>query len=61
MVGHDISVMVTYGYAAQFPEDTERLVLMDAFLPSIGDWKTGWLSRDLWHFHFHGDVPITTA
>jgi len=37
---------------------TERLVLMDAFLPGIGNWKNVWLLRDLWHFHFYGDVPL---
>jgi pimeloyl-ACP methyl ester carboxylesterase len=58
VVGHDIGLMVAYAYAAQFPETTERLVLMDAFLPGIGDWKTVWLLRDLWHFHFYGDVPL---
>ncbi|HXJ78820.1 MAG TPA: alpha/beta hydrolase [Candidatus Methylomirabilis sp.] len=58
IVGHDIGLMVAYAYAAQFPEATERLVLMDAFLPGIGDWKTVWLLRDLWHFHFYGDVPL---
>jgi hypothetical protein len=31
---------------------------MDAFLPGIGNWKDVWLMRDLWHFHFHGDVPL---
>ena len=31
---------------------------MDAFLPGIGDWKSVWLLRDLWHFHFYGDVPL---
>ena len=30
----------------------------DAFLPGIGDWKDVWLLRDLWHFHFYGDVPL---
>src|SRR5262245_45554335 len=33
VVGHDIGLMVAYAYAAQFPAETERLVLMDAFLP----------------------------
>src|SRR6202795_3673048 len=28
MVGHDIGLMVAYAYAAQFPQETERLVLM---------------------------------
>ena len=58
IVGHDIGLMVAYAYAAQFPESTERLALMDAFLPGIGDWKSVWLLRDLWHFHFYGDVPL---
>jgi pimeloyl-ACP methyl ester carboxylesterase len=58
VVGHDIGLMVAYAYAAQFPAATERLVLMDAFLPGIGDWKAMWLMRDLWHFHFYGPVPL---
>jgi pimeloyl-ACP methyl ester carboxylesterase len=58
VVGHDIGLMVAYAYAAQFPPETERLVLMDAFLPGIGDWKNVWLMRDLWHFHFYGEVPL---
>jgi pimeloyl-ACP methyl ester carboxylesterase len=58
IVGHDIGLMVAYAYAAQFPEVTERVVLMDAFLPGIGNWKSVWLLRDLWHFHFYGDVPL---
>ena len=58
VVGHDIGLMVAYAYAAQFPAATERVVLMDAFLPGIGAWKDVWLLRDLWHFHFYGDVPL---
>jgi pimeloyl-ACP methyl ester carboxylesterase len=58
IVGHDIGLMVAYAYAAQFPESTQRLVLMDAFLPGIGDWKNVWLMRDLWHFHFYGPTPL---
>jgi pimeloyl-ACP methyl ester carboxylesterase len=58
IVGHDIGLMVAYAYAAQFSEATERVVLMDAFLPGIGDWKSVWLLRDLWHFHFYGDLPL---
>jgi pimeloyl-ACP methyl ester carboxylesterase len=58
VVGHDIGLMVAYAYAAQFPEGTERLVLMDAFLPGVGNWKDVWLMRDLWHFHFYGPVPL---
>jgi pimeloyl-ACP methyl ester carboxylesterase len=58
VVGHDIGLMVAYAYAAQFPQATDRLVLMDAFLPGIGDWKSVWLMRDLWHFHFYGPTPL---
>ena len=58
IAGHDIGLMVAYAYAAQFPQATERVVLMDAFLPGIGNWKDVWLMRDLWHFHFYGDVPL---
>ncbi len=58
VAGHDIGLMVAYAYAAQFPESTDRLVLMDAFLPGIGSWKDVWLMRDLWHFHFYGEVPL---
>src|SRR5437773_9565075 len=58
IVGHDIGLMVAYAYAAQFPQATERMVLMDAFLPGIGNWKDVWLMRDLWHFHFYGEVPL---
>src|SRR3989442_5156157 len=58
VVGHDIGLMVAYAYAAQFPQETDRLVLMDAFLPGIGNWKDVWLMRDLWHFHFYGETPM---
>src|SRR2546422_1932288 len=58
IVGHDIGLMVAYAFAAQFPKAAERVVLMDAFLPGIGNWKNVWLLRDLWHFHFYGDVPL---
>jgi pimeloyl-ACP methyl ester carboxylesterase len=58
IVGHDIGLMVAYAYASQYPAETERVVLMDAFLPGIGNWKDMWLLRDLWHFHFYGEVPL---
>jgi len=58
LVGHDIGLMVAYAYAAQYPAEVQRIVLMDAFLPGVGDWTTVWLLRDLWHFHFYGEVPL---
>jgi pimeloyl-ACP methyl ester carboxylesterase len=54
IVGHDIGLMVAYAYAAKYPADVDRIALMDAFLPGVGNWKDVWLLRDLWHFHFHG-------
>jgi pimeloyl-ACP methyl ester carboxylesterase len=58
VVGHDIGLMVAYAYAAQYPSDTSKVALMDAFLPGVGEWKNVWLLRDLWHFHFHGETAI---
>lgn len=58
VVGHDIGLMVAYAYAAQYPSEVDRIVLMDAFLPGVGDWKSVWLLRDLWHFHFYGETPL---
>lgn len=58
VVGHDIGLMVAYAYAAQYPTEVSKVVLLDAFLPGVGDWKSVWLLRDLWHFHFHGETPL---
>lgn len=58
IVGHDIGLMVAYAYAAQYPAEVERIALMDAFLPGVGDWTRVWLLRDLWHFHFYGKTPL---
>jgi pimeloyl-ACP methyl ester carboxylesterase len=58
IVGHDIGLMVAYAYAAQYPSEVDRIVLMDAFLPGVGNWRDVWLMRDLWHFHFYGKTPL---
>jgi pimeloyl-ACP methyl ester carboxylesterase len=58
IVGHDIGLMVAYAYAAQYPDQVSKIVLMDAFLPGVGDWTSVWLLRDLWHFHFYGETPL---
>src|SRR5476651_2624392 len=58
IVGHDIGLMVAYAYAAQYPDAVERIALMDAFLPGVGNWRDVWLLRDLWHFHFYGETPL---
>jgi len=58
IVGHDIGLMVAYAYAAQYPAEVESIVLMDAFLPGVGDWQSVWLLRDKWHFNFYGETPL---
>ncbi|HEV8553081.1 MAG TPA: alpha/beta hydrolase [Casimicrobiaceae bacterium] len=58
VVGHDIGLMVAYAYAAQYPKEVGKVVLLDAFLPGVGNWKDVWLLRDLWHFHFYGETPL---
>jgi pimeloyl-ACP methyl ester carboxylesterase len=57
IVGHDIGLMVAYAYAAQFPDDTEKLVLMDAFLPGVAGWEAIYNNHGIWHFRFNGPTP----
>ena len=57
VVGHDIGLMVAYAYAAQFPSEVEKLVVMDAFLPGVGDWETIYNNPGFWHFRFNGRTP----
>jgi pimeloyl-ACP methyl ester carboxylesterase len=57
VVGHDIGLMVAYAYAAQFPADVEKLVVLDAFLPGVPGWELAYDSPDFWHFRFHGPAP----
>ena len=58
VVGHDIGLMVAYAYAAQYPAEVDRLALMDAFIPGVGDTTNLFLLKDLWHFHFYGPTPL---
>ena len=57
LVGHDIGLMVAYAYAAQFPTEVEKLVLMDAFLPGVNGWEAIYNNPNIWHFRFHGPTP----
>ena len=57
VVGHDIGLMVAYAYAAQFPAEVEKLVVMDAFLPGVAGWELAYNNDNLWHFRFHGPTP----
>ncbi len=54
IVGHDIGLMVAYAYAALFPYETEKLVVMDAFLPGVQGWEPIYNSPKYWHFRFNG-------
>ena len=57
VVGHDIGLMVAYAYATQFPADTEKLVVMDAFLPGVPGWEPIYNAPNVWHFRFNGEYP----
>jgi pimeloyl-ACP methyl ester carboxylesterase len=57
VVGHDIGLMVAYAYAGQFPAETEKLVVMDAFLPGVSGWEPIYNSPNYWHVRFHGPTP----
>jgi pimeloyl-ACP methyl ester carboxylesterase len=57
VVGHDIGLMVAYAYAAQFPGETEKLAVMDAFLPGVPGWEPIYNAPNIWHFRFNGEYP----
>jgi pimeloyl-ACP methyl ester carboxylesterase len=57
VVGHDIGLMVAYAYAAMFPAEVEKLVVMDAFLPGVAGWEAVYDNPAMWHFRFNGPTP----
>src|SRR5438132_11113063 len=57
VVGHDIGLMVAYAYAAMYPQEVEKLALMDAFLPGVNGWEAVYNNPGIWHFRFYGDTP----
>ena len=57
VVGHDIGLMVAYAYAAQFPAEVEKLIVMDAFLPGVAGWEDVYNNPSMWHFRFNGPTP----
>jgi pimeloyl-ACP methyl ester carboxylesterase len=57
VVGHDIGLMVAYAYAAQFPSEVTKLVVMDAFLPGVSGWEAIYNDPGIWHFRFNGPTP----
>jgi pimeloyl-ACP methyl ester carboxylesterase len=57
VVGHDIGLMVAYAYAAMYPAETAKLVVMDAFLPGVVGWEAVYNNPGIWHFRFNGPTP----
>ena len=57
VVGHDIGLMVAYAYAAMYPQETSKLVVMDAFLPGVEGWQAVYNNPNIWHFRFNGPTP----
>ncbi len=51
LVGHDIGLMVGYAYAATYPQEVEKLVLMDAIIPGVEpEWTS--ITTTNWWFGF---------
>lgn len=55
LVGRDIGVMVSYAYAAQWPDEVSRLAMLDVPLPATHAWREAVSKPDpqLWHFGLH--------
>ncbi len=58
VVGHDIGLMVAYGYAALYRSEVTRLALLDAFIPGVEGWQPIYDSPNYWHFRFYGPTPL---
>src|SRR5207237_5364882 len=50
-------LMVGAAYAALYPQEVEKLALMDAFLPGVGGWESVYNNPGIWHFRFYGATP----
>ncbi len=59
VIGHDMGGMVTYAYAAQYPNEVSRLAILDVPLPGIPPWDDIVRTKRTWHFGFYDvrDVP----
>jgi len=54
LVTHDIGNMVGFSFAAEFPEQVSKFVLIDAPVPGVGPWEEILKNPLLWHFRFGG-------
>ena len=59
VIGHDMGGMVTYAYAAQYPDHVSRLAILDVPLPGIAPWDDIVRTQRVWHFRFFDvrDLP----
>ncbi len=60
LVAHDWGGPVAYSYAAAHPEDVNKMVILDIFLPGFGYEEAGNFSPNgIWHLSFHAvrDLP----
>lgn len=63
LVGHDVGAWLSYSYAANYPDDVERLVLMDAAIPGVTPDQAFQLSEashlKIFQFYWHAvpDLP----
>jgi pimeloyl-ACP methyl ester carboxylesterase len=59
LVGHDLGAAVAYAYAKQFPDEVNKLVVMDDPIPGLKDWNDVRSKWPRWHFAFHSlpDLP----
>jgi pimeloyl-ACP methyl ester carboxylesterase len=60
LVGRDIGVMVAYAYAAQWPDEVAKLVMLDVPVPGTRVWNEAKAKSDpqLWHFGLHQQRDI---
>ena len=58
LVGHDIGVLVAYPYAAEYPSEVKKLVVMESPIPGFFPPPTPGIPP-VWHIFFHQapDVP----
>ena len=59
LVGHDVGAVVAYPYAALYPGEVERLVILD--VPPLGVGPASWTAAQPWHWGFHAQVDLAEA
>ena len=57
VVGHDIGLMVAYAYAAMYPAETTKLVVIDAFLPGVAGWEAVYNNPGILAFSLQRPTP----